>query len=188
MGDGDGRTCSIIDYNADGLNDIYTTNHIRPSRLYKNLGSNKFKDVAFKTGIHEPLDAFTVSWGDYNGDSVLDLILNGHYRHALYKGSTQNRSVIIQLIGDAVNTNTSAIGSVAELFLDTGIRQTKTVSGGRGCCEHDMLPLHFGLGKEKAFALTVTWTNGAKCNFNNLSAEENKFYKVYQKGCRMDSY
>lgn len=187
-GGGDGRTCSIIDYNADGLNDIYTTNHIRPSKLYKNLSNNKFKDVAYKTGIDEPVDAFTISWGDYNGDAMLDVILNGHFSHALYQGSTSNNSVIIEIIGDGVNTNTSAIGSTVELVLNTGMRQTKTVLGGRGCCEHDMLPLHFGLGNENEFDIKVDWTSGKSCKFENLNADNKKYYKVWEKDCRVFSY
>jgi len=187
MGDGDGRTCSIVDYNSDGLNDIFTTNHIRPSRLYKNLGGNRFTDVAYQAGVNEPIDAFTVSWGDYNSDSDLDLVLNGHYGHALYQGSMSNNSVIIVLRGDGTTTNTSAIGVSAVLTLHSGLKQTKTVLGSRGRGENDMLPLHFGLGQETEFGITVTWTNGDKCSFEKIDAKDNRFYKIYQKGCRIET-
>jgi len=186
-GVGDGRTCSIIDYNSDGLSDIFTTNHIRLSRLYKNLGNNRFKDVAYQTGIHEPVDAFSATWGDYNGDAVLDLFLNGHLGYALYEGSTINNSIIIEIIGDGIDTNTSAIGSRVHLNTDNLI-QVKEVSGGKGCCESDMLPLHFGLGKETQFNMVVNWTSGKSCKFENQNADDKKYYKIWEEGCKIFSY
>ena len=118
----------------------------------------------------------------------MDVFLNGHMGHALYEGTATNNSVIIELKGDGVNTNTSAIGSTVELKLGTGLTQTKTVLGGRGCCENDMLPLHFGLGSEDQFDIKVSWTSGKTCAFNNLNAEDKQFYKVFEKGCSLTSY
>ena len=43
---GDGRTCRWLDYDGDGFLDLITTNHASKTRLFKNLGSGKFEDVA----------------------------------------------------------------------------------------------------------------------------------------------
>ena len=43
---GDGRTCAFIDFNSDGKADIYTSNHINPTKLFVNMGNNQFQDVA----------------------------------------------------------------------------------------------------------------------------------------------
>ena len=186
-GIGDGRTCSMIDYNSDGFLDIFTTNHINPTRLYRNLGNRKFYEVAHKHNVSTPIDAFTSTWGDYNGDAILDFFVNGHFGNAIFEGFNTNNSVIIELVGDGKHTNTSAIGSRAKLKTKSRT-QTRYVIGGKGCCENDMLPLHFGLGEEKKFELIVTWTSGNICRFNNLNAGEKRFYKVLEKGCEVSSY
>lgn len=184
---GDGRTCSFIDHNSDGLIDIFSTNHINPNKMFVNLGNKKFEDKARSLNIEQPMDIFSASWGDYNGDAILDVILNGHLGTALYEGFNTNNSVVIELVGDGNTTNTSAIGSKAELKTESK-NQIRHVIGGKGCCENDMLPLHFGLGLESEFSLTVTWTSGDKCNFTDLNAYDKRNYKVYQEDCRIYSH
>ena len=184
---GDGRTCSFVDYNSDGLIDLFSTNHINPNKMFHNLDNQRFIDRARSLNIQEPMDIFSATWGDYNGDAILDVFLNGHLGTALYQGFNINNSILVELSGDGSNTNTSAIGS--HVRVETGNRnQVRVVSGGKGCCENDMLGLHFGLGQENEFAMTVTWTNKSVCNYSNLNAGEKRFYKVYQQNCHIDSY
>ena len=179
---GDGRTCSFVDFDSDGLVDIFTTNHVNPSKMFRNLGNEMFKDVAKSLGIHVPIDVFSAAWGDFNGDAVLDVFLNGHIGQALYRGFNINNSFTVELIGDGINTNTSAIGS--RVIVKSGSTdQVKEVSGGKGCCEQDMLPLHFGLGKESAFEMAVKWTSGKTCTYNNLNVEDARIYKIWEKDC-----
>jgi len=184
---GDGRTCAVVDYDSDGFVDIFTTNHINPSRLYKNLGNLKFSDVAYLLDIHRPTDIFAATWGDFNGDAIMDVFLNGHIGIALYEGFNTNNSIIVELVGDGLTTNTSAIGSKA--FVETsGKKQVREVSGGRGCCEQDMLPLHFGLGEDSEFSLKIRWTNNDVCEFDNLSVKNGLYYKIMQEECDLFSY
>ncbi|NIT12918.1 MAG: hypothetical protein GTN99_01330, partial [Candidatus Dadabacteria bacterium] len=61
--EGDGRTCAFVDYNSDGWMDIFATNHIRPSKLYRNNGDGTFTNTSFRLGIDRPVDAFSASWG-----------------------------------------------------------------------------------------------------------------------------
>jgi len=184
---GDGRTCSFVDYNSDGLIDIFSTNHVNPNRLYKNLGNAKFKNKALELGIEFPFDIFSATWGDYNGDGIMDVFLNGHIGLALYEGFNLNNSVVIELVGDGINTNTSAIGSRVEVKTESK-HQIREVLGGKGCCEQDMLPLHFGLGKETRFDMIIHWTNGEKCEFKDLDIHNALFYKVKQENCDVFSY
>jgi hypothetical protein len=184
---GDGRTCSFVDYDSDGLIDIFSTNHVNPNRLYKNLGNGKFTNQASKLGIEFPFDIFSATWGDYNGDAIMDVFLNGHIGLALYEGFNLNNSVVIELVGDGINTNTSAIGSRVEVKTESK-HQIREVLGGKGCCEQDMLPQHFGLGSESIFNMTVKWTSGKTCTFEKLNAEDKRIYKIWEKGCEVFSY
>ncbi|MGI9533492.1 MAG: CRTAC1 family protein [Thermodesulfobacteriota bacterium] len=182
---GDGRTCSFLDFDGDGLLDIFSTNHLSPNKMYKNLGNGKFEDVAKEIGLTEPLDIFSATWGDYNNDGFLDVFLNGHIGKALFKNSgNKNNSIIIKLIGNGSTTNSSAIGSKVTLNSTNG-SQIREVSGGKGCCEQDMLPVHFGVGKEKNADINVQWTDGTSCGFKNVNVKNNTFVSINQADCKL---
>jgi hypothetical protein len=183
---GDGRTCSWVDFDADGRIDIFTTNHLNPSKLYRNLGNGKFEDVAPQVGLDSPIDAFAATWGDFNNDGYMDVFLTGHIGTALMKSSGNNANyLILKLRGDGSLTNTSAIGTRVELRTSSGI-QIREVSGGRGCCEQDMLPLHFGLGKEKRVDILVKWTSGKQCSFNGVNVDGGKVLKLSEEACDLE--
>jgi hypothetical protein len=183
---GDARTCSWIDFDADGRIDVLTTNHLSPTRLFRNLGNGKLVDVAPQVGLDTPIDVFSATWGDYNADGFVDVFLNGHLGKALKKSGGNNaNNLIIKLIGDGSLTNTSAIGTRVELHTLSRI-QIREVSGGRGCCEQDMLPLHFGLGNEKEVDIFVKWTSGKRCSFNDVNVEGGKMLKLSEEGCRIE--
>ncbi len=183
---GDGRTCAFVDFNNDGFLDIFTTNHTQPNRLYKNDGKGKFVDVASKVGIAIPIiDVFGASWGDYNGDAFMDVFLTGHIGVGLLKNTTNtNRGVVIRLEGNGKTTNASAIGSRVTLKTDS-LTQVREVSGGRGNCEQDMLPVHFGLGKAKKAHISVRWTDGSECTFNDVDLKNDTTITIKQKGCEL---
>jgi len=180
---GDGRTCAWIDYDADGRLDLFSTNHLNPNRLYRNLGSDGFKDVATQAGIDKPIDVFAATWGDYNLDGFLDVFLNGHIGTALMKNSgNTNNSITLNLIGNGSSTNSSAIGARVELNTVKG-KQFAEVSGGRGCCEQDMLPLYFGLGQNSKADIKVKWPGGETCLFKDVSVEKVNRYTIRESKC-----
>src|SRR5262245_7040961 len=92
-----GGGIALIDYDGDGLLDIFATGggefagpdkkEIRghPSRLFKNLGNWKFKDVTAEVGLDQPL-FYTqgCAVGDYDRDGWPDLLVTGYGRLALY--------------------------------------------------------------------------------------------------------
>lgn len=181
---GDGRTCAWIDFDGDGRIDLFTTNHTSPSRLFRNLGNGKFKDVASQVGIDSPIDVFAATWGDFNRDGFMDVFLNGHIGTALKKNrGTPNKFIIIKLIGNGLTTNTSAIGTRVKVSTSNG-DQIREVSGGRGCCEQDMLPIHFGIGKENEANIRVEWTHdGDVCAFNTIDVKGGRMFSISENGC-----
>ncbi len=180
---GDARTCAWVDFDADGRIDLFTTNHTSPSKLFRNLGNIRFSDVAPQIGLDLPLDVFAAPWGDYNNDGFMDVFLNGHIGIALMESSgNSNNFIIIELIGDGVLTNTSAIGTRVRVSTP-GRVSIREVSGGKGCCEQDMLPLHFGVGEATQADLRVDWSSGEVCSFTNLDVRGGRRFILFEDQC-----
>lgn len=180
---GDGRTCAWIDFDADGKLDLFSTNHVHPNKLYRNLGNGRFEDVAVQTGIDKPIDVFAATWGDYNRDGFLDVFLNGHIGTGLMKNSgNANNSITLKLIGDGKSGNRSAIGARVEVVTAKN-KQFKEVSGGRGCCEQDMLTLYFGIGENTIADINVKWPGGGNCTFKDFSVEKINQFTIHQLNC-----
>ena len=86
-----GAAVSIVDYDRDGLADIYVVNSAEGSKnaLYRNLGDGTFKDVATELGIadvNRPGTGVSTAavWGDYDNDGYEDLLLIKWGRPELY--------------------------------------------------------------------------------------------------------
>lgn len=182
---GDARTCVWLDFDSDGHVDLFTTNHTASNNMYRNLGNGKFENMATELGIRRPVDVYSVSVGDYNNDSLIDMVLTGHLGKALLEnGGSTNKSLILELKGDGSNTNLSAIGT--RVVLETSeMTQIREVSGGRGCCEQDMLPVHFGVGKNDKASVIVKWTDGSKCEFSDVEVKTDSTYKIEQQDCKL---
>ncbi|MER3445501.1 MAG: hypothetical protein C4291_01090 [Candidatus Dadabacteria bacterium] len=181
---GDGRTCAWVDFDGDGWIDLFTTNHVHPNRLFRNLGNGRFFDVAPQVRISSPIiDVFAAAWGDFNNDGFMDVFLNGHIGAGLMKGGrTSNGFLIIKLIGNGLDTNKSAIGARVKVSA-SGKAHIREVSGGRGCCEQDMLPVHFGVGREKNVDILVKWNGGKECYFRDVNVGGGRMFSISEKGC-----
>jgi len=86
-----GAAVSIVDFDHDGLPDIYVTNSGEGSKnaLYRNLGGGKFEDVAAQVGLADVnVEGTGVSmgaiWGDYDNDGYEDLFLYKWGKPELY--------------------------------------------------------------------------------------------------------
>lgn len=90
-----GASVSIVDYDNDGLPDIYLTNSEfgTQNALYNNLGDGKFIDVAKELGIADlnipDLGAsMGAIWGDYNNSGYEDLFLYRWGKPELYRNDS----------------------------------------------------------------------------------------------------
>jgi len=90
-----GAGCAWIDYNQDGLMDLYLVNSAATrlytpkqplrSALYHNNGDGTFTDVTARAGVAaEGLFGMGAAVGDYNNDGFPDLLVLGHGRSILY--------------------------------------------------------------------------------------------------------
>jgi hypothetical protein len=95
---------ALLDYDGDGLLDVFVTGggyfagpdkkQIKghPSRLYRNLGGCKFKDVTREAGLEGPLFyTYGCAVADYDRDGWPDLLVTGWGRLALYHNEPDGR-------------------------------------------------------------------------------------------------
>ena len=90
-----GSGCGWIDYDQNGLLDLYLVNgastrlytpkHALRNALYRNNGDGTFTDVTLKAGVAaEGLFGMGVAVGDYDNDGFPDLLVLGYERSILY--------------------------------------------------------------------------------------------------------
>jgi hypothetical protein len=110
-----GSGCGWIDYDQNGLMDLYLVNgaatrlytpkHALQSALYRNNGDGTFSDVTAKAGVGaEGLFGMGVAVGDYDNDGFPDLFVLGYGRCILYHNN-----------GDGTFTDVTAKAGVENL-------------------------------------------------------------------------
>ena len=113
--------CFFFDFDLDGALDIFAANghvaddiatvqptitYAQPPLLFRNLGRKKFEDVSIRVGeaFARPAVARGAAYGDYDGDSDLDLIVTPILpRPALRNDGTANHKLRVTLTGAASN-------------------------------------------------------------------------------------
>lgn len=69
--------CAAADFNNDGFTDVILTGY-GGLQLFRNQGDGTFVDCTATAGITDRSWSSSVAWGDFNGDSILDLYV-AHY-------------------------------------------------------------------------------------------------------------
>ena len=65
---------SVVDYDQDGDDDLYLTNHGK-NVLYRNNGDGTFRDVTLQAGVGDVRWSTGSGWGDYDQDGDPDLFV-----------------------------------------------------------------------------------------------------------------
>lgn len=74
--------CAVGDYDADGRDDLYVTAVLGPSRLYRNEGGGRFRDVTDSAGVaNAGRFGTSAAWLDYDRDGLLDLFICNYVRY-----------------------------------------------------------------------------------------------------------
>lgn len=70
---GFGPGACFLDYDGDGLPDLFVSDGGEGMRLYHNLGNGKFEDSTKKSGLDPKQPAVSCAAGDYDNDGFIDL-------------------------------------------------------------------------------------------------------------------
>ncbi len=79
----------FVDYDLDGLLDIFVFNRGTPNVFYHNLGNLVFEDVLQTAGVVGDVNAMGLAFADYDndGDQDLYLVYDGRKRNNLYRNN-----------------------------------------------------------------------------------------------------
>ena len=122
--EGTGSGCAWLDYNNDGLLDLYVvngryveglTNHSAPdgkdatNHLYRNNGDGTFTDVTAQAGVGGKGMGVGVTAGDFDNDGHVDIYVTNYNSAILYHNN-----------GDGTFTDVTADAGVDNPFFGTG--------------------------------------------------------------------
>jgi len=176
-----GWSTSFIDYNNDGLVDIYKVNGALKSlkgmkdQLFENTGEGKFKDVSMECGSYfsKELVGRGACFGDYDNDGDMDgyvLNLNDHGAFLKNNKGNQNNWLIINLVG--TSSNRDGIGSRIEVT-SGGLVQTAQKKSTTGYLSQNDPRIHFGLARNKIIEkIEIKWPSGKFQVLENIKANQ----------------
>jgi hypothetical protein len=191
---------AFLDVDLDGWEDLFIVNghairyhsaagvgRKQPPVLYRNLGG-RFKEISRQIGsYHERVTlARGVGFGDLDNDGRIDLVIS-HMNEPVAllrgKGGEGRHWLGVQLVG---KDHADLVGARAELRV--GQRTlTRFAKGGGSYLSSGDRRLVFGLAEEtKSGRLTVTWPDGAKQDFDDLTVD--CYHRIVQGQARAEPY
>jgi hypothetical protein len=168
----------FFDYDLDGRLDFLTSDghlepeitktqrgqtYAQPAQLFWNAGKDGYQEVLEADAgpdLFQPMVGRGSAYLSIDGKGPLDVVLvanGGKARLLKNQGGTGNHWLRLNLEGDGVRSNRSAIG--ASVTVEAGdLVQRREVCSARGYMSQSEMTLTFGLGKEtKIDRITIKW-------------------------------
>jgi hypothetical protein len=176
-------SCAWIDYDNDGWLDLFLTADTESggkNRLYHNDGNGNFTRVLQGSLVNDIANHGGCSWGDYDNDGFLDVIvangtIYGQQKNGLYHNDGNNNSWI-KLKCTGTTSNRSAIGTKvrATATINGQARtQTRQIVGSEGWVSFNALDVVIGLGDATNIdLLRIEWPSGVVQEFKNLAVKK----------------
>jgi hypothetical protein len=176
-----GWSSSFIDYNNDGLVDIYKTNgalkHLygQEDQLFENIGDGKFKDVSTESGKYfmQKLVGRGACFGDYDNDGDIDgYIVNLNDRGAFLRNNKGNQNNWIELKLTGTTSNRDGIGARIKLTAGGKVYVTQKKSTSGYLSQNDPR-VHFGLAKNEMIdKIEIKWPSGKIQALENVKVNQ----------------
>ena len=180
----------FFDFDLDGHSDLFCVNgHIEPDiaksqpilsyaqqpSLFRNQGNLIFEDVSDVVGFESFGVGRGASYGDYDDDGDLDVLIsnNGVLPEfggaSLFRNEGGNQMNFLRVKTIGTKSNRDGIGT--KVVLTAGnTTQRKMVRTGGSYCSQSETTLTFGLGKaERIESLQVIWPSGGIDQYTNLA-------------------
>jgi enediyne biosynthesis protein E4 len=187
--------CNWVDYDNDGDLDMFVTNGWcsgdQNDFLYRNLlmetDTATFEKVTDTLVTGDGEWSYGSSWGDYDRDGDLDLLVAKCHddariiHNSLFRNESDNgwNWITIKCVGRI--TNASAIGTkvlVKAVINDKPVWQLNQVSSQQSYCSENLF-LHFGLGNASQIdSIIVKWPSGINQYLTN--ADTNQFLEIIE--------
>ncbi|HZY24890.1 MAG TPA: CRTAC1 family protein, partial [Bacteroidales bacterium] len=176
-----GWSSSFIDYNNDGLVDIYKTNgelkHLygQEDQVFENTGDGKFKDVSWDLGSYFKIKLVGrgACFGDYDNDGDIDAyIVNLNDRGAFLRNNKGNLNSWISLKLVGTTSNRDGIGARIKLT-SGGKTQSEQKKSTTGYLSQNDPRVHFGLAKNNMIdRIEIKWPSGKVQVLENIKANQ----------------
>jgi hypothetical protein len=160
---------SWIDYDNDGLLDLYVANRgPKTNFLYKQRSDGNFVHIVMGPLVEDPnTDSHGAAWADFNNDGYLDLLqANNGGSNALYRNNISgNHFIRIKLIGTL--SNKSALGAKVIAYYKNSegnpTAQRRDILSQTGFLGQNSTVLTFGIGQAVNIdSLIIHWPGGRK--------------------------
>jgi len=130
-------------------------------KLFRNLGSQSFKEISSEAGVDNDMDGRGIGVGDFDNDGTLDFYQSNADQPGLfYHGVTEKPGNWIELSLTGTKSNHDAIGARVTVKAG-GLSLVREVNGGNGYSSQSTKRLHFGLGAaQKVDSVEIRWPSG----------------------------
>ncbi len=131
-------------------------------KMFRNLGTQAFKEISADAGVDNDLDGRGLGVGDFDNDGRLDIFqTNADQPMLLYRSRTEGAGNWVQMKLTGTKSNRDAIGARVTLKTSGGQTLIREVNGGNGYSGQSSKLLHFGIGQAaKIESAEVRWPSG----------------------------
>lgn len=201
----------VFDFDNDGLLDLaltrdnkYEGSYSDPQQkgwfgLMRQLADGSFDSVGLQSGINDLQGeglprgkaGQNLAWSDIDNDGDLDLLVGGRDHgggraNFLFENTigSQNRWLVVRLVGDGEKVNRDALGARVTLSFPSR-KVSRVLKSSRGTyASADTRALHFGLGDLGCeYGLEVRWPDGSETTLDGKTLPDNSFLTIeYGKG------
>jgi len=166
---GTARSAVWLDFNMDGLLDLFVAFSDSANKLFQNMGDTTFVNVAPLIGIDDPGYWTSVTWADPRNAGVPDIYLgrrDGANRY--YEGLQQGNYLKVGLRG--LISSRFGIGARVRLRSGSAV-MTRWIDGGSGSMSEPLAL--FGLGTANLVdSLSVFWPSGIRLDTTALAVNQ----------------